>query len=389
MTAPKRIINFSRFKTHSALKKNGVVWARYVFTGIDTISGAEQLFFIELEMLNAALSQDECILGFQSRSSISQDDLQYALAGTEAALNLRTESIVTPSYVAVRAGTFGSKPKQICSYYALKDIDGGFKLSPISVGNCYFEDGKLSGALSCTAKERTSHPEYFCDAGEISWALRYEIQKQFTAGCKKGTERWIPAGARTAFSGSITLDGREYSVLPKKSCGYIDAHFLRTFPLPYFHISSSNLTSRISGKTLFNSNFVVQGIFEDNLALALEFEDTLIALDAKKRGASEKILWNCTEMPADEEGDRLHWSVSADMKKWVIDIDVVCHTSKLFVRNIELPEGNRKVMKLLSGGSGTGEIKLYRRIGKSLEIIEDAHIAFALCEFGQAEEDEI
>ena len=94
-------------------------------------------------------------------------------------------------------------------------------------------------------------------------------------------------------------------------------------------------------------------------------------------------------MPADEEGERLHWSVSADMKKWVIDIDIVCHTSKLFVRNIELPEGNRKVLKLLAGGSGTGEIKLYRRIGKSLEIIEDAHVAFALCEFGQAEEGEI
>ena len=389
MTAPKKIINFSRFKPHLALKKNGIVWVRYVFTGIDAISGTEQLFFIELEMLNAALSPDESVLGFKSRTSISEDDLQYALAGTEAALNLRAESIVTPSYVAVRAGTFGVKPKQICSYYALNDITGGFRLSPITVGNCSFDDGKISGVLSCTLKDHTAHPEYFCDAGEISWELRCEIQKQFSAGYKKSTEQWIPAGVRAAFSGSLTLDGREFSVLPKKSYGYIDAHFLRTFPAPYFHISSSNLTSRISGKALFNSSFTVQGIFESSLSLALELEDTDIALEAKKRGASEKILWDCTEMPADEEGERLHWSVSADTKKWVIDIDIVCHTSKLFVRNIELPEGNRKVMKLLSGGSGTGEIKLYRRIGKSLEIIEDAHVAFALCEFGQAEEGEI
>jgi len=180
MTAPKKIINFSRFKPHSALKKNGIVWARYVFTGIDAISGTEQLFFIELEMLNAALSPDESVLGFKSRTSISEDDLQYALAGTEAALNLRAESIVTPSYVAVRAGTFGAKPKQICGYYSLKDAAGGFRLSPVAVGNCSFDDGRLSGSLSCTAKERASHPEYFCDAGEISWELRCEIQKQFT-----------------------------------------------------------------------------------------------------------------------------------------------------------------------------------------------------------------
>ena len=389
MTAPKKIVNCSRWKPHSALKKNGVVWVRYVFTGIDALSGAEQLFFVEWEMLNPGLSPNESVLGFKPRTAISEDDLQYALAGTEAALNLRAESILTPSYVAVRAGTFGVKPKQICSYYALNDITGGFRLSPITVGNCSFDDGKISGALSCTLKEHTAHPEYFCDAGDISWNLRYEIRKQFSAGYKKSSDRWIPAGARTAFSGSITLDGREFSVLPKKSYGYIDAHFLRMFPAPYFHISSSHLTSRISGKALFDSSFTVQGIFEDNLSLALELEDTDIALEAKKRGASEKILWDCTEMPADEEGERLHWSVSADMKKWVIDIDIVCHTSKLFVRNIELPEGNRKVLKLLAGGSGTGEIKLYRRIGKSLEIIEDAHVAFALCEFGQAEEGEI
>ncbi|MDR9859850.1 hypothetical protein [Treponema socranskii] len=389
MTAPKKIINFSRWKPHSSLKKNGVVWTRYIFTGIDSVSGAEQLFFVEWEMLNAGLFPDESVLGFKPRTAISEDDLQYALAGTEAAFNLRSESIVTPSYVAVRAGTFGVKPKQICSYYALKDVTGGFRLSPITVGNCSFGEEKISGSLSRTTKERAARPEYFCDAGEISWDLRCEIRKQFSAGYKKSSERWIPVGARTAFSGSITLDGREFSVLPKKSYGYIDVHFLRTFPAPYFHISSSNLTSRISGKALFDSSFTVQGIFEDSLALALEFENTDIALEAKKRSASEKILWDCTEMPADEEGERLHWSVSADTKKWVIDIDIVCHTSKLFVRNIELPEGNRKVLKLLAGGNGTGEIKLYRRIGKSLEIIEDAHVAFALCEFGQAEDGEI
>jgi len=180
----------------------------------------------------------------------------------------------------VRAGTFGVKPQQICSYYALKDAAGGFRISPVTVGNCSFDDGKISGALSCTLKEHISHPEYFCDAGEISWNLRFEIQKQFSVGYKKSSDRWVPAGVRTAFSGSITLDGHEFSVLPKKSYGYIDIHFLRTFPAPYFHISSSNLTSRISGKALFNSSFTVQGIFEDSLSLALELEDTNIALEA-------------------------------------------------------------------------------------------------------------
>jgi hypothetical protein len=90
-------------------------------------------------------------------------------------------------------------------------------------------------------------------------------------------------------------------------------------------------------------------------------------------------------MPPDEEGGKLHWSVSADTKKWVIDIDIMCPVKELFVRNIELPEGGRKIMKQLVGGTGTGEIRLYHHVGKNLELIEDAHIADALCEFGQPE----
>jgi len=90
-------------------------------------------------------------------------------------------------------------------------------------------------------------------------------------------------------------------------------------------------------------------------------------------------------MPADEEGEKLHWSVSADTKKWVVDIDIMCLTKALFVRNIELPEGGRRIMKQLVGGSGTGEIRLYRHVGKNLELIEEAHAANVLCEYGQLE----
>ena len=63
----------------------------------------------------------------------------------------------------------------------------------------------------------------------------------------------------------------------------------------------------------------------------------------------------------------------------------MCPAKELCVRNIELPEGGRKMMKQLTGGTGTGEIRLYHHVGKNLELIEDAHIANALCEFGQLE----
>ena len=52
------------------------------------------------------------------------------------------------------------------------------------------------------------------------------------------------------------------------------------------------------------------------------------------------------------------------------------------MRNIEYPEGGRKLMKLIAGGDGTGEIRLYKCLRKDLELIEHARIGNALCEFG-------
>ena len=57
----------------------------------------------------------------------------------------------------------------------------------------------------------------------------------------------------------------------------------------------------------------------------------------------------------------------------------------MFVRDYESPAGGRKVLKLLGGGTGTGEIRLYKQIKKNLELIEHATVTNAVCEFGNIE----
>ena len=61
---------------------------------------------------------------------------------------------------------------------------------------------------------------------------------------------------------------------------------------------------------------------------------------------------------------------------------------RLMVRDVELPEGSRKTLSLVSSSSGTGEIKLYKVHKNTLEQIEDFRITKALCEFGRIEEAE-
>ena len=89
------------------------------------------------------------------------------------------------------------------------------------------------------------------------------------------------------------------------------------------------------------------------------------------------------------EENLLHWSVSLHNKIWVIDVDVYCKIKDLFNRLIELPDNSRRVMSLLEGATGSGEIKLYKRIGNTLEQIEHANLAKVICEFGHIEQGEI
>lgn len=72
-------------------------------------------------------------------------------------------------------------------------------------------------------------------------------------------------------------------------------------------------------------------------------------------------------------------------RAFVVDVDVFCPARQLFVRSWEMPEGMRKTLKILTGGTGSGEIRLYKRHGKNLELLEHCRIANVLCEFGQIE----
>ena len=85
------------------------------------------------------------------------------------------------------------------------------------------------------------------------------------------------------------------------------------------------------------------------------------------------------------DGEKVHWSVSIHKGKMVIDIDLYCSGKDMFVRDYEMPQGKRCLLKIL-GGNGTGEIRIYKKIRKNLELLEHANIYEAICEFGQVEE---
>ena len=389
MSVSKKALRINRRKPGSAVKKSGFALRRFVFNGTENTTGLERKFFIELEALNPLLSPSEAVLGFKARAKIAEEDLQNVLAGTSAAYSLESESIVTPSYVAVRAGIFGEGAKQVCAYFSYNEVKESSRTFEAEAGACHFSEQKLSGRLECSSSYLNTHPELLCSAGFITWDLQYELRSDFTDGFQGAGGVWFATGARTVFAGSVTVDGREYNVSPQKSLGYIDRSWGKAMQDDWIHLSSSNLTSLITGKTLQESCCVLQGVYGGRISLLLNFENERFTFTADSAKRAYSSTWECTQMPADEDDEKLHWSVSLEDKKYVIDVDVYCPASELFVRMLELPEGGRTVLNLLCGGSGTGEIRLYKKVKKNIEIIEHAHIANALCEFGKREVPEL
>ena len=85
MKSNTKIANDYKFGFTGAKKKLGINNWRFVFNAVNTSTGAEQMFYIEFEMLNPWSSGEAVQLGFKPRVKISAEDLQYALAGTDSA----------------------------------------------------------------------------------------------------------------------------------------------------------------------------------------------------------------------------------------------------------------------------------------------------------------
>ncbi len=378
MSATKKCSKANRYQLNGALKKNGINIWRYTFNGVETVTGLERKFFVELSMVNPFLSQSEVVLGFKSRVNISTEDLQNVLAGTSSAQKIQSESILTPSYVVIRAGVLGAGAKEICEYHSIRQVEIAPKTFQIKVGNCIFTEEKICGRMDVSLSDLHERPELLCNPGIISWELRYDIRSGFDKGFENRDYTWLATGARTVFAGTVTLDGKEYSVVPKKSFGYLDRNWGKTLPPTWIHLSSANLTSLISGKTLTESSFAVQGMYDEKMTVLSDFEGNKISF-------TDNCVNEFSQLPESEEGEKLHWMVSANNKSYVIDVDIFCIADLMFVRSIELPEGGRKILKVLSGGTGNGEIRLYKKIKKNLELIEHAKIQNCLCEYGKIE----
>ena len=380
MSVAKSNHNYDQYMLRGKLRKNGFEHWRYIFCGVNKITNLEKVFFVEMFMVNPDVSPATPVVSHKTRTKIDAGDLQYALTGNKTNIDDKVNQKVQPSYVLIKAGAFGERGKQInkviqCS--ELKFIKNG---NCIKAGDCIFGEDTLTGTLLVTEKDLLLRAEIPADAGSMDWNLHYERNIGISQINNKNDSVWIPYGCRTIFLGSVHLDGIEYEVVPANPSGYCDKTWGTNFNDPFVHISCSNIVSRITGQTLEKTCFTIENDCNNNLRGSIIIEGREFPVKPGLFKSSQ--IHDCAQMPKEADGDKLHWSVSLHIRQYIVDIDVYCKTQEMFLKNWESPDGSNNMLKVLCGGSGKGDIKIFKKIHRNLETIEMGKLENVICEYG-------
>ncbi len=357
------------------LAAQGYDWWWHSFTGVSEKTGKERAFFIEFFLCNPAASEDAPVLG---------------------QLPENRKNGKKPSYLMVKAGSWGDGKAQLHRFFPWKDVKI-HENAPfcISAEDCFASEDSLKGSVSVSSDEAKEHPEYMCDSGEMSWEL--EVSKKIAFNVGYGASRlfrrieafemyWHAEGMKTAFSGTVIFNGEKYAVTPETCYGYADKNWGRNFTSPWVWLSSNCMESLKTGKVLNNSVFDIGGGCPKVYFVPLK-RKLLGAFfyEGKEYEYNFSKFWTMprTRFEFKESGNKAYWHIRQENLGSVMDTKIVCDKKDMLFVNYESPDGCKRHNRLWNGGNGRGRIRLYEKTADGLELIDDIKVSHVGCEYGE------
>ena len=368
-------ITRNEFMLHGPLAHNGYDWWWHSFTAQDAETGEDKPFFVEFFLCNPALGEAAPVFGQLPENKA---------AGKK------------PSYLMVKAGAWGEGKCQLHRFFGWKDVNLRGK-APFSVdaADCHASETELRGSISITAEEAEAHPEWMCDAGEMTWDLKVDKQVAFNVGygaskplrdVEAFAMYWHAEGMKSAYSGTITLNGRKYTVTPEKSYGYADKNWGRDFTSPWVWLSSNHLFSKKKNAFLTDSVFDIGGgrpkiyfvPLDRRLLGVFWYEGKEYDFNFSKLHLHVK-----TEFSSEETDDLIIWHVRQENIHAAMETDVTCRKKDMLLVNYEAPDGSKHHNRLWNGGNGVGTVKLYDKVNGEFVLVDEIEATHIGCEYGE------
>lgn len=349
----------------------GYDWWWHSFTARHAVTGEEKPFFIEFFLCNPKLGGKKPILG---------------------QLPENQEKGIKPSYLMVKAGAWGKDARQLHRFFGWEEIEVTWG-TPFGVKaeECYLDETKTYGHITISEEDAKAHPEYMCEAGEMSWNL--EIDKQIAFNVGYGASKplrmlqafemfWHAEGMKSAFSGEIIWNGEKYLVSRENSYGYADKNWGKNFTSPWVWLSSNNLTSELTQQKLTNSVFDIGGgrpkigpiALQRKLLSAFWYEGKAFEFNFSKFWTFTRTIFDCKETDT-----QIIWHVEQKTWRNKMVTDITCQKKDMLLVNYEAPNGEKRHNRLWNGGNGVGTICLYRD-GKLIDRIHAENVG---CEYGE------
>ena len=375
MTASTHDLTRNQCMLVGPLATCGYDWWWHSFTAHHEQTGEERAFFIEYFVCNPALATDEPVLG---------------------QLPANKEMGRKPSYLMVKAGTWGEGKCQLHRFFPWKDVEVGLGAPYyVQADDCFACDTDLMGSVSVSAEDAAAHPEWMCDAGSMAWDLHLDKQIAFNVGYGASQPfraadafemYWHAEGMKTLFGGVVVFNGQRYIIDPETSFGYADKNWGSNFTSPWVWLSSCNLVSSITGKRLENSAFDIGGGRPKVYFMPLQRKLlSLFVYEGREFEFNFSKLWtHCkTEFDCQEAEDDIVWHVRQETTTAVMETDVRCPKAQMIFANYESPDGEKRHTRLWNGGTGVGRVRLWEKTDDGLVLVDDVTARNIGCEFGE------
>lgn len=329
--------------------KNGFQVYRHFFTGYNKLTSESVPFFIEVFLQN---------YGLHSKKIISSS-------------SLKDDKNSKPCYVLLRVACLGKTPKQILQVYSTDQVSYSRKGFELRLLDNIFTDSQIVGSVSVINTNSIING-FYSDCGVVKWNLR--VNKTIKSTLKNAT-KWYVGGIKSYFEGKLTWDNKEYLVIPEKSFGYIDSFWGNQLINPLVNVFTTNLVTQITGKRLQKSVLAANGFLGKSktkkIIIIFNYENTEYIYN-KSFITKDKVTYNYSE-----DESFYHFSITAQNKKSLLDIDLFLPKDQILPMKYENPQGlnnNKNNFSFVIGSNCHGEIRLYKKVGKSLEIVEHARV---------------
>lgn len=368
-------ISRDQFMLVGQFAEEGYDWWWHSFSGHHAETGERRTFFIEFFCCNPALGGNAPVFG---------------------QLPENREAGRKPSYVMVKAGCWGKDAKQLHRFFGWNEASVGAGVPfHVQADDCLCCETDLIGRVSVAAADAAAHPEWMSDAGTMLWDLKVNKQISFNVGYGASSPLrtiqafemfWHAEGIKTAYSGTVVMDGETYVIHPETCYGYSDKNWGSDFTSPWVWLSSCNLVSTISGKRLENSAFEIGGgrpvvlghALDRKLLGCINYEGAAHEFNFSKFWTGSTTAFDCWET-----NDALYWHVDQQTRMARMVTDVTCPKDEMLLVNYESPDGAKRHNRLWNGGTGIGRIQLFEKREGAFELVDDLRAATIGCEFGE------